>query len=118
MITSNTFCNSSTRKLPRTKIVGDGELPRIHEASVDILENTGIVFEHEEAIDTFKKHGVKVDGKTVFIPRAMAENAMDQAPVTYRHEARNDRQSVTIGDGFAPHPNLGFLFSGQRPVIQ
>jgi trimethylamine--corrinoid protein Co-methyltransferase len=112
MITANTntFCNSRTRKLPRMKIVGQGDLPRIHEASIDILENTGIIFEHEEALEIFKKHGAKVEGKTVFIPRAMAETAMDQTPAVYRHEARNDRQSVTIGDGIAPHPNVGCVF--------
>jgi len=110
MITTNTFCNSITRKLPRTKIVGDGDLPRIHEASIDLLENTGIIFEHEEVLEIFKSHGAKVKGKTVFIPRAMVEKAMDQTPAVYRHTARNKQQSVTIGDGIAPHPNLGSVF--------
>ncbi|WP_457553387.1 trimethylamine methyltransferase family protein [Desulfobacula sp.] len=110
MTTANTFCNSSTRKLPRTKIVGDGDLPRIHEASIDLLENTGIIFENKKALEIFKHHGAKVEGKTVFIPRVMVETAMDQAPAVYRHVARNDRQSITIGDGIAPHPNLGSVF--------
>lgn len=110
MMTSNTFCNSSTRKLPRTKIVGEADLPRIHEASIDLLENTGVIFEHEEALEIFRKHGAKVEGKTVFITRTMAETAMDQAPTVYRHVARNDAQSVTIGDGMAPHPNVGCVF--------
>ncbi len=110
MISSNTFCNSSTRKLPRMKIVGEADLPRIHEASIDLLENTGVIFEHEQALELFKRHGAKVEGKTVFISRAMAENAMDQAPTVYRHVARNDDQSVTIGDGIAPHPNVGCVF--------
>jgi trimethylamine--corrinoid protein Co-methyltransferase len=110
MISSNTFCNSSTRKLPRVKIVGESDLPRIHEASIDLLENTGVIFEHEEALQIFKTHGAKVEGKTVFIPRAMAESAMGMAPTVYRHVARNDQQSVTIGDGIAPHPNVGCVF--------
>jgi len=110
MITTNTFCNSGTRKLPRTKIVGDGDLPRIHEASIDLLENTGIIFEHEEVLEIFKTHGAKVKGKTVFITRAMAETAMTNTPAVYRHEARNEKQSVTIGDGIAPHPNVGCVF--------
>jgi trimethylamine--corrinoid protein Co-methyltransferase len=110
MISSNTFCNSSTRKLPRSKILGEGDLPRIHEASIDILENTGVIFEHDQALEIFKKHGAKIEGKTVFISRTMAENAMNQAPTVYRHVARNDQQSVTIGDGIAPHPNIGCVF--------
>jgi trimethylamine---corrinoid protein Co-methyltransferase len=110
MITTNTFCNSSTRKLSRTKIVGDEDLPRIHEASIDLLENTGIIFEHKEVLEIFKSHGVKIKGKTVFIPRTMAQTAMTNTPAVYRHEARNEKQSVTIGDGIAPHPNLGCVF--------
>ncbi len=110
MVTSNTFCNSTTRKVHRIKIVGDEDLPRIHEASIDLLENTGLIFEHEEALGVFKKHGAKVEGKTVFIPRDMAETAMEQTPAIYRHLARNDQQSVTIGDGIAPHPNVGCVF--------
>jgi trimethylamine--corrinoid protein Co-methyltransferase len=110
MITSNAFCNSSTRKLPRTKIVGDSDLPRIHEAGIELLEQSGVIFEHDEALALFKHHGAKVEGKTVFIPRTMAESSIDQVPSTYRHVARNEAQSVTIGDGIAPHPNIGCVF--------
>ena len=35
---------------------------------------------------------------------------MKQTPTIYRHVARNDQQSVTIGDGIAPHPNVGCVF--------
>ncbi len=110
MIATNTFCNSTARKLPRTKVVGNAVLPRIHEATVKLLEETGILFEHPEVLEIFKQHGAKVEGKIVYIPRKMAEEAMRQAPTTYLHEARNPEQSVVIGDGIAPHPNVGCVF--------
>ena len=110
MTATNTFCNSTTRKLPRTKVVDDAVLPRIHEATVKLLAETGIIFEHDEALEIFRRHGAKVEGKIVYIPRKMAEAAMEQTPTTYRHEARNQEQSVTIGDGIAPHPNVGCVF--------
>jgi trimethylamine---corrinoid protein Co-methyltransferase len=106
----NTFCNSETRKLPRTKVINDDVLPRIHEASLKLLEETGVVFEHGEALEIFKQHGAKVDGKTVYISKKMVEETMDQAPAAYLHRGRNDDQSVTIGDGMAPHPNVGCVF--------
>jgi trimethylamine---corrinoid protein Co-methyltransferase len=106
----NTFCNSETRKLPRTKVIKDDVLPRIHEATLKLLEETGVVFEHDEALEIFKQHGAKVDGKTVYISKKMAEEAMEQAPAAYLHRGRNDDQSVTIGDGMAPHPNVGCVF--------
>ncbi len=115
----NTFCNSLTRKTPRTKIVKDADLPRIHEASIKLLEETGIIFEHEEVLDIFKKHGTRMEGKTVFPSREMVDLAMEQTPSIYLHSARNEDQSVTIGDGMAPHPNVGCVFcedmdSGRR----
>ena len=80
MTSFNTFCNPTIRRVPRIKIVGDGDLPRIHEPSNDLLANTGIIFEHEEALGILRKHGAKVEGKTVFIPKDMAETAMEQTP--------------------------------------
>lgn len=117
---TNTFCNAATRRLPRTKIVGESDLPRIHEASIHLLETVGVIFEHEQALEIFRAHGARVDGKKVFIPRKMAETAMAQAPTVYRHEARNPDNTVTIGDGIAPHPNVGCVFvqdmeRGKRP---
>ena len=110
MAATHTFCNHTTRRLPRTKIVRDAELPRIHEATISLLEETGIVFEHDEALDIFRRHGAKVDGKRVFISRKMAEAAMEQTPPSYLHQARNPEHSVVIGDGIAPHPNVGCVF--------
>jgi hypothetical protein len=34
MAASNPFCSSTTRKVPRIKIVADEALPRIHEARI------------------------------------------------------------------------------------
>ena len=108
--TTNTFCDATNRRLPRVKIVGDSDLPRIHAATIELLASTGVIFEHDAALEIFKEHGAKVEGKTVFISRSMAETAMAQAPAVYRHEARNPDRSVTIGDGIAPHPNVGCVF--------
>ena len=48
MNTTNTLCDSKKRKLPRVKIVGDEDLPRIHEASIDLLENAGVILVETE----------------------------------------------------------------------
>ena len=42
------------------------ECQQIHEYSLDILENTGIVVHSEKARNTFKKNGAKVEGKRSF----------------------------------------------------
>ena len=97
-------------RIPRLKVLPDEELDRIHDASIQLLENTGVVFECEEALDIFKKKAVKVDGRKVFIPGKLAEAAVENAPSTFIWTARNDAQSIVIGEEPAPTPNIGPVF--------
>ncbi|MBF0528220.1 MAG: trimethylamine methyltransferase family protein [Deltaproteobacteria bacterium] len=106
--------------LPRLKILSENDLQRVHDASIKILESIGVVFESDEAIEIFKKHGVKVEGKKVFIPKKQAEAAMAQAPEVFKYRARHDQNTIICGEGFAPHPNIGPVFcqdmdKGRRP---
>jgi trimethylamine--corrinoid protein Co-methyltransferase len=102
------------------KAVSEDDLSMIHEASLKLLKETGCVFHREEALEIFKKHGAKIDGKTVFFPKAMIENAMKTVPRSFRWRARNDDFSTTIGEeGFRLAPNAGCIFvqdidSGRR----
>lgn len=40
---------------------------RIHEASLKILAETGIVFQNDDAVEIFRKHGAKTDGQRVYM---------------------------------------------------
>ncbi|MCK4988582.1 MAG: trimethylamine methyltransferase family protein, partial [Desulfobacterales bacterium] len=70
----------------------------IHEASLKILAETGIVFHSEEALAICKNHGAKVDVKTVCFPKKLVRQVLESSPKTFRWKARNDDQSVTVGD--------------------
>ena len=70
----------------------------IHEASLKILAETGIVFHSEEALTIFKKHGAKVTGKTVCFPKKLVRRVLESAPKIFRWKATNDNHSVTVGD--------------------
>ena len=102
------------------KAVSEDDLSRIHETSLKLLKETGCVFHREEALEIFKKHGAKIDGKTVFFPKVMIEKAMKTVPRSFRWRARNEVFSTTIGDqGFKLAPNAGCIFvqdldSGRR----
>ena len=52
----------------RLKAISNDDMEWIHNASLKILEETGVVFNSEDALDVFKKHGAKVDAKTVYFP--------------------------------------------------
>jgi len=97
-------------RVPRLKVLADEELDRIHDASVHLLEKTGVLFECEEALTVFKRNAVKVDGRKVFIPGKLSEAAVENAPATFIWTARNDARSIVCGEGVAPTPNIGPVF--------
>ena len=82
----------------KLKALSSEDMEWIHEASLKIVAETGVVFHSKEVLATFKKHGAKVDGKTVCIPQKMVNQALETSPETYRWRARNDVHSVTVGD--------------------
>ena len=97
-------------RIPRLKVLANEELDKIHNASIKLLETTGVLFESEDALTLFKKNDVKVEGRKVFIPGELAEAAVENAPATFNWTARNEAQSIVCGDGVAPTPNIGPVF--------
>jgi trimethylamine---corrinoid protein Co-methyltransferase len=80
----------------------------IHEASMDLLKNTGIVINEEEAIQIFKKNGFKVENKTVFFEEQKLMKALETVPTKFTIEARNPEKSIIIGeDDFVFLPGYG-----------
>lgn len=94
-------------------VISKTDMQWIHEASLKILAETGIVFHSQEALSICKDHGAKVNGKTVCFPKKLVNRAIDSAPETFRWKARNDKQSVTVGDPeekLLLQPNSGPVF--------
>ena len=94
----------------KLEVLTKDDLLRVHEATLKILRETGVVFHSEEALQVFKKHGARVENKTVFISREMVDKALSTAPTTFRMRARNDKYSVTVGEGFLIQPNVGPVY--------
>ena len=81
----------------RLEVLSKNNISKIHDASIKILNKTGVKFLSAEARDIFRKHGVKVEGETVFIPKKMVVEATETCPSTYRHLARNTSNSILVG---------------------
>lgn len=94
----------------KLEVLTKDDLLRVHEATLKILRETGVVFHSEEALSIFKKHGARVENETVFISREMVDQALSTAPKTFRMHARNDKHSVTVGEGFLIQPNVGPVY--------
>ena len=95
------------------RIFSKTKLFRIHEATLKILQETGVVFKSEEARDIFKHHGAKVDGELVLIPRPMLDAALDASPPGFKWWAKDITKFVYMGeeqDRTHVSPNQGPIY--------
>ena len=84
------------------------QLTTLHNACMKILSKVGVVFHDAEALEIFKKHGFKVDGKKVFFAEDQVMKSLETVPSEFTIQARNPEKSVTIGgDHFALGPGWG-----------
>jgi len=88
-------------------ILSNDELDEIHRATLEILEDTGMMILNDEARELFYSHGCKVDKKTdiVRIPSYLVEEALRSAPSTLLLAGRNPKYDIVIGGtkvGFMP----------------
>lgn len=88
-------------------------LERLHDASLDILENVGLDFHDEEALDIWQRAGAKVDraSRHVWPDRGLVLEALKTAPSSFRWRARNPAHDVVIGgDSIAFGPCGGMVY--------
>lgn len=87
------------------------ELEQIHQATLRVLEKTGLDFNYAPARDLFAKAGCKVDGLRVYFPKNLVETQINKAPSQFTLFARNPEKNVTIGgDHIAFMPCYGAPF--------
>ena len=72
------------------------QVERIHEASLEILEEVGLKVRYEPARDLFKEHGCFVEGERVKFPRAIVEKYRKMVPSTFTFHARDPKFDKTI----------------------
>jgi len=84
------------------ELLTDEQVVRVHEASLEILENVGLRVYNQEARTIFEKHGCIVNAETqiVNLPRAVIENFRAAIPPTFTFHGRDPQYDRTIpGDG-------------------
>ncbi|MFO7662698.1 MAG: trimethylamine methyltransferase family protein [Chloroflexota bacterium] len=99
------------------------ELERLHDASLNILENIGLDFLDAEALDIWEKAGADVDREAqhVRIDRGLVKEAIEKAPSSFHWRARNPAHDVVIGGNtitFGPCGGMAYvndLDNGRRP---
>lgn len=69
----------------------------VHNAAMTILEDIGIEFLNEEAIELFKQAGCKVNGTNVRMGRDWVMEMLSHAPSQFDIIPRNPDKTITIG---------------------
>lgn len=119
MISSSNLPPSSSKRAnnmsalrSRSEFLSPEELAAIHEASMALLANVGVVFHSDKALEVFAQHGLKLDGRLVFFEESEVLDAVAAAPSRFAIRARNPAKDVVIGDGgivFAPGYGAPYL---------
>jgi trimethylamine--corrinoid protein Co-methyltransferase len=103
-----------TRNIPPLNILTEEQVEAIHRATLDVLENTGIRFESEKALQIFEKNECMVDfeDKRVRFPSFIVEQMLRKCPSSFTMRSRNPNHSVRIGGNtlyFSDMPGEGIL---------
>ncbi|MBQ2763899.1 MAG: trimethylamine methyltransferase family protein [Firmicutes bacterium] len=80
-----------------TKFLTEEQRQMVHEASMEVLENTGMLVKAEVARDIFKEHGCTVqDDGIVKIPHEVIEKYIKMFPSSYTFTAQDPQYDITI----------------------
>ena len=112
------------------QILEAADVERIHEASLDVLAETGVVFYSPHALDVLEEHGAVVDRETTVarIPAATVDEALKTLPRTFTLGGRtpeydlplDGRHAYLSSDGCAPfvrEPDGTVRRSGRQDVF-
>ena len=80
----------------RCTLMSDADVQKIHETSMKILAEVGVVFSYGPARDMLAKHGAKVEGHTVFFPTEMVEEKLKTVPSKFTLHGRNPEKTIEI----------------------
>ena len=92
------------------KVLSPEDMNMIHEKVLELLGKKGIVFQSDDAVETFRRHGAKTEDHTVYIPKEIVEKALKQCPSSFLLEAMDPKYNVTVGEGLLIHPAGGEVF--------
>ena len=79
-------------------ILTDDEVTKIHQGTLEVLDQTGVFVEDDRALDCFESGGARVDRKTrmVQIPPHLVEEAIRSAPSSVTLAGRDPKHDLVL----------------------
>ncbi|MEO0830450.1 MAG: trimethylamine methyltransferase family protein, partial [Pseudomonadota bacterium] len=80
-----------------TEPLDEAGIEAIHDGAMRVLEDLGVVFLNEEALDLFRQAGCKVEGQTVRMERDWVTEMVSRAPSEFTLTPRNPDRVLQVG---------------------
>lgn len=98
--------NHTVNKSTQFRVLSENQIEEIFFTALEVLERTGGVIYHDEALELFRNSNAVVEGNRVRIPTAMVQEALNFYPRKITLKGRNGERSlhlqkdtVTFGTG-------------------
>ncbi|XEQ96080.1 Glycine betaine methyltransferase [Sporomusa paucivorans] len=97
--------------LPKFNVLTPEQVNQVHEQSMRILSEVGVVFEYQPALDVLQAKGQRVEGQRVYFRRQFVEEQVAKAPAEFTLHARNPENNLVVGgDNIIYMPGYGAPF--------
>lgn len=86
------------RKFAPINLLGREQIEMLHRGTMQILENTGVVFQDRQALEVFQKSGCRVnhDNGVVQFPSDLIEDCLGNCPDTFDIKARDPQNDLVF----------------------
>jgi trimethylamine--corrinoid protein Co-methyltransferase len=85
------------RGLPVVEPMNQDQIRRIHDASMEILEEVGVVFRDPIALEDWRRAGADVRGERVHLDRHFVMELIRTIPAKIAYHARDPQKNVSLG---------------------
>lgn len=83
--------------IPKFNVLTPDQVQQVHDQSLKILEEIGVEFGYQPALDILKAKGMRVEGQRVYFTRKFVEEQVAKAPAEFTLHARNPENNLIVG---------------------
>ncbi len=94
---NDTMLPNLKRNMPLVEPLSPEEIEKIDNASMCILEEVGVVFRDDIALEDWKAAGAKVEGDLVKFDRGLIRELISTIPSDFTYSARNPKNNLDLG---------------------
>lgn len=107
-----TMLSGIDNKIPTCEILSGSQVEQIDAASIDILENVGVIFRDDIALADWRRAGAKVVGDRVYLDRGLVRELISTIPEKFTYYARDPEKNIPFGGNramFVPMTGAPYL---------